>query len=363
MRARRLAALLRKEALQVVRDPSSIAIAFAMPLLLLALFGYAVSLDARNVRLGLVVEASGGPARDLISRFAQSEYFHPVLYRHFAAAEADFLAHRLDGILWLGADFEQRLAAGETAAALYLNGVDANQARLVAGYVEGAWEHWRAAAGRAGAVLVPRIWFNPAAESRHFLVPGLVAIVMTLTGSLLTAMVVAREWERGTFEALLATPLERGALIAGKLLPYFALGMASMAVVVAAAVAAFGVPLRGSLGVLGGVAALYLLACLALGLAISAATRSQFLAAQVALFATFLPAFMLSGFLFEVAAMPAPVRLVAELVPARHFVALLQSGFLAGDVPALLARHGLALAGEALFFLALALRAMPRRLA
>lgn len=342
----RLRALIRKESLQILRDPSSIAIAFVLPLVLLLLFGYGVSLDARDIRLALVVEHPDGHTAALTGAFQQSEYFAPVSYRHIAQAESALVNDQVDGIVWLRSDFsEHLLSEGDAVIGVYVNGVNANQARITQGYINGVWQNWLAEYVRSRGrelhvpvALEPRIWFNPALRSRNFLVPGLIAVIMTLIGAMLTSMVVAREWERGTMEALMVTPVRIWEITLGKLLPYFLLGMGGMLLSVAMAVWLFSVPLRGSFLTLAAASALYLLVALAMGLLISTVARSQFVAGQIAVVSTFLPAFILSGFIFQIGSMPEPVQVITHIVPARYFVAILQTVFMAGDVwPVLLA--------------------------
>jgi len=347
--ARRLAAMIRKEGLQILRDPSSLAIAFVLPLVLLLLFGYGVSLDARHIPVGLVIEQNDAATQGLAGSFERSEYFRPVYFHTIQAAEQALEQREIDGIVWLRGEFGRRLLDGSAAPiAVRLNGVDSNRANLVRGYIQGVWLSWldQYAEVRGRRLPMPvsleqRVWFNPALVSRQFLVPGLVAIIMTLIGSLLTALVVAREWERGTMEALLVTPLHSGEMLAGKLIPYFLLGMGGMLFTVALAVWQFQVPLRGSLWLLLASGALFMLVALAMGLLISILARNQFVAGQIAIVATFLPAFILSGFIFDIGSMPVPIQLITHLVPARYFVSILQTLFLAGDVwPVILANLG-----------------------
>lgn len=362
--AMRVRAMIRKESLQILRDPSSIAIAFIMPLVLLLLFGYGVSLDARHVRLALVVEQADTNTASLTGAFQQSDYFDPVSYRHIHHAEQALVAHQVDGIVWLRNDFSDRLlAGGDAVIGVFVNGVDANQARITQGYIEGVWQTWLASYAReqgreleVPVALEPRIWFNPAVRSRNFLVPGLIAVIMTLTGAMLTSMVVAREWERGTMEALMVTPIRIWEITLGKLLPYFVLGMGGMLMSVAMALWLFEVPLRGSFWALAGASALYMMVALGMGLLISTVARSQFVAGQIALVATFLPAFILSGFIFQISSMPEPVQVITYIVPARYFVAMLQTLFMAGDIwPVLLANSA------ALFLIMVILLGLARR--
>ena len=366
----RLRGMIRKESLQILRDPSSIAIAFVLPVVLLFLFGYGVSLDARHIPLGLVIEQPDTATASLAGSFERSEFFSPRRFTSIQAAQRALAERRIDAILWLRNDFARRaLNGGAAPISVLVNGVDANQARITEAYVRGAWLTWL---GRYGAarghplpvpvVLEPRVWFNSALISRDFLVPGLVAIIMTLIGSMLTAMVVAREWDRGTMEAMMVTPLRIREMIVGKLVPYFVLGMAGMAFTVVLAVYQFHVPLRGSLWALGAAGALFMLVALAMGLLISIVAKNQFVAGQIAIVVTFLPAFILSGFIFDIHSMPAAIQVLTHVVPARYFVAILQSLFLAGDVwPVYWANLG-ALAVMLLIFLALVRRKARKRL-
>lgn len=366
----RLRGLMRKEFLQVWRDPSSLAIAFAMPVFLLLLFGYGVSLDAKQVPIGLVIEQTSPAAREFAGGFAQSDYFAPRYFSNLHEAEAALLARQINGIVHLQSDFARRLQANVPAPIqVILNGVDANTARLVSGYVQGVWDKWLGAdAERAGRTanrpvqMEARIWFNSALRSRNFLVPGLIAVIMTLIGALLTALVVAREWERGTMEALISTPVTVREVLLGKLLPYYLLGMGGMLLSIGMAVFLFQVPLAGSLWVLLLAGTLFLLAALGMGLLISIAAKNQFVAGQIAIIVTFLPAFILSGFIFNIDSMPPPVQLITHLVAARYFVAILQTVFLAGDVWEVILPNALALLVMAAAFLALALWRAPRRL-
>ncbi len=336
----RVRGMIRKESLQILRDPSSIAIAFILPVVLLFLFGYGVSLDARSIPLGIVVEQPDAATESFVGSFRHSEYFAPRRFESIQQAQQALAERRIDGIVWLRNDFSRRLLGGGKApVAVRVNGVDANQARITQGYIEAAWLGWldRYAATqgqplRTPVVLEHRVWFNAALISRHFLVPGLVAIIMTLIGSLLTAMVIAREWDRGTMEAMMVTPLRIREMMLGKLVPYFVLGMGGMMFTVALAFWLFDVPLRGSLWALFASSALFMLVALALGLLISIMAKNQFVAGQVAIIVTFLPAFILSGFIFDINSMPVPIQVVTHLVPARYFVSILQSLFLAGDI-------------------------------
>ncbi|MDD2237001.1 MAG: ABC transporter permease [Kiritimatiellae bacterium] len=366
----RMRGMLRKEFLQILRDPSSIAIAFVMPLFLLFLFGYGISLDAKHVPLGIVIEGSSPEAASFAASFEHSDYFIPHTYRTVQEAEAAVVRQEIKGLVWLRSDFEENLLSQNVAPiGVMLNGVDANTARIVQGYVQSVWNTWNQQRSEWDGSefsmpvgLEQRVWYNPEMRSRNYLIPGLIAVIMTLIGALLTALVVAREWERGTMEALMVTPVTAKEILLGKLLPYFALGMGGLVLSVMMAVFLFGVPLRGSLLPLFLCSALFLVAALGMGLSISSTVRNQFVAGQIAIVATFLPAFMLSGFIFDINSMPGPIRLLTHLIAARYYVAILQTLFLAGDVWRVVLANSLALLVFCAFFLIIARRRTVKRL-
>lgn len=366
----RLLGFLRKEGLQVRRDPSSIALALVMPVVLILLFGYGVSLDAENIPVAVLLEDGGAAGRDLLGRLEGSHYFEPVLVTSSAEAERLMAEHEVEALVRVGSDFEGELdGAGRAPVQLVLRGIDSNRARLISGYLEGVvglWSAGRAARGEPAAPpaasISPRTWFNPSLRSTNFLVPGLVALVMTLTGALLTALVVAREWERGTMEAILVTPLRPTEFLVAKIVPYYLLGMGGMVLAVGLGVLLFDVPLRGSFLALFVMSSLFLLASLGLGLAISSTVRVQFVAAQVSIISGFLPAFFLSGLLFDLDSTPWPIRLISHLVPARYFVSASHTLFLAGDLWSVLWPDALALALMATLLIGLARRRTGARL-
>ncbi len=369
-RPRRLRGLIRKEFLQIIRDPSSIAIAFVMPVVLLLLFGYGVSLNAMHVPVAVVLEKPGPDGYGFAARLQGSAYFRTVMMATMQQAQQALMHRRVDGIVCLRSSFARDLTQpGGATIQVILNGVDANNARLVSGYVQNAWEGWashRAAErGKPAPFSVhieQRVWFNSQVRSRNFLVPGLIAVIMTLIGALLTALVVAREWERGTMEALLVTPVRLPELLLGKLIPYYILGMGGMTLSVLMAVFLFHVPLRGSVGFLFVASSLFLLAALGMGMLISTVTKNQFVAAQVAIITTFLPAFILSGFIFDISSMPRVIQIITHVLAARYFVSILHTIFLAGDVWPVLWPNALALAVMVMIFLGLTRRKSRKRL-
>jgi len=337
----RLLALVRKETLQIVRDPSTILIAFVLPVILLFLFAYAVSLDIRRIPIGIVMESDGAEAQSLAAAFASSRYFDVSIVHDRREVVSGVIATTLKGYVVIPQDFE-RLMRGNSDNPLVqviTDGSQSNTAGFVAAYSQGVVSNWLAGYGKSHDEAVqtrPRFWFNPELESRRFLLPGALAIIMTMIGTLLTALVIAREWERGTMEAMLSTPASVLEILIGKLLPYFVLGLSVALMAALLVVVVFHVPLRGSWFALSLLSSAFLMPALGQGLFISAIAKNQFIAAQIALLSGFLPALLLSGFLFEIDSMPVPIRILTYVIPARYFVTSLQTVFLAGDVWALL---------------------------
>jgi len=368
--AMRLRGLVRKEFYQILRDPSSIAIAFLMPVVLLLIFGYGVSLDADHVPVAIVADQPDADTASFTNAFANTRYFQPLLLPSMREAKAALMAGEVNGIVHLRADFARRLHGSEGAPIqVIVNGVDANTGRIVIGYAQGVWASWlqQLARSRGEDLKLPvqleqRVWYNSELRSRNFLVPGLIAIIMTLIGALLTALVMAREWERGTMEALMVTPVTIRELLIGKLIPYFILGMGGMGLSVLMALFLFEVPLRGSLLLLAAASSLFLLVALAMGLLISIAAKNQFVAGQVAIIVTFLPAFILSGFIFDIGSMPGVIQALTHVIAARYFVAILQTIFMAGNVWPVILPNALALAVMALILFAVIQRRAHKRL-
>jgi ABC-2 type transport system permease protein len=353
-RFRRIRALVIKESRQIVRDPSSIAIGVVLPVLLILLFGYGLSLDVTNIPIAVVMGDPSPNAADVLAGLRLSPYFDVHTVTSTAEAQELMQQEKVDAIAVLQSDFSRRLQAGDAQVQLIVHGTDANHARIVQTYAQAGIAQSiarRAAQSKAAPApavnLQMRLWFNEANESRYFLVPGLVVLIMTLIGALLTAMVMAREWERGTLESLFVTPVHADEILLGKTIPYFALGLIGLVLCVVAAKFMFHVPIRGSLWVLCGTSMIYLLVALGMGLLISSATKSQFVASQVTLLVTFMPAVMLSGFLFDLRSMPVAVRAITYVLPARYYVAILQTAFLAGDVWSVIIPNGLVLLGMA----------------
>ena len=336
---RRFSALLRKEVRQMLRDRSTLAVGLMLPAVLILLFGYGLSFDVKNAPVAVVLEDSSPSAREVLAGLEGSSYLAPVWTTSMVEAERRMRDGEVRAIVRVPADFSRRLAAGQAQVQLLLNGVDSNTAAAVDGYVGGAIATWAqqkadragSKAGAGGVELVQRMWFNEASTSTWYLVPGLIALVMTLIGAFLTSLLIAREWERGTLESLFVTPVRPLEIVLAKLAPYLLVGAVDLALCLLAAKFLFHVPMRGSLWVIVLASLLYLTVSLLLGLFISGKTRNQFQASQVALLISFMPALMLSGFIFDLRNVPVVVQAVSQLLPATHFVGLIKTLFLAGD--------------------------------
>ncbi len=342
---RRISALVLKEYRQIKRDSSTLLIAFVLPLILLFMYGYGISLDITNMKISCVMEDRNSDAMSFMQTLSHSRYFS-VSYENSSEKMAQNISSgkSLGGIVIPSyfSDFKEN-SSRKAPIFVVADGSQPNTASFVQNYISGAFSIWQkeknieeASISPGTAEVVPRFWYNEELNSHHFLIPGSIAIIMTLIGTILTALVIAREWERGTMEALMATPITLFEILAGKLIPYFCLGFLSMLICTAISCTLFSVPLRGSLIALSIVTGIFLLSALGLGLLISSSTRNQFNASQIALVTAFLPAFMLSGFIFEISSMPIRIQFLTYLIPARYMVSSLQSIFLVGDVPALL---------------------------
>jgi ABC-2 type transport system permease protein len=370
--AMRMRGLLRKEIKQVLRDPSAILIAFLMPVVLLLVNGYGISLDAYHMPVAVVIEAPEEAARGMLQAMDASPFLSVQRAANEHDAEAALTTGQVRGILVIRRDVVEHLhrkADWPATAALAVNATDPNTARILEGYVTGALAVWldgqsrelrRAVSG--GIDLQYRDWFNPELHSADFIVPGVIAMVITMAGTLLTASGVAREWEHGTMESMLASPARMAELILAKLGCNFALAMGSMALSVLLAIVLFNVPFRGGFLALSLAAALFLTFALSFGLFISTLTRNQFVAGQLAFLTTMMPAMMLSGMLFDIAAMPRWLQFVTYIVPARYLVSILQTLFLAGDVWAVILPNLAALVAAAAIAVLATLAITRRRL-
>lgn len=344
---RRFVALLRKETRQMLRDRSNLAVGLLLPVALILLFGYGLSFDVKNAPVAVVLEDRSPVAREVVDGLQGSTYLAPVWVNDMQEAQRLIRAGKVDGIVRVPEDFSRRLAAGDARIQLLLNGVDSTSASTIEGYVSGAIGTWaQRQADRAGGkassagtvVVVQRMWFNEAGISTWYLVPGLIVLVLTLIGAFLTSMLIAREWERGTLESLFVTPVRPLELVLAKVAPYLVVGTIDLVMCLLAARFLFDVPMRGSLWVIVVASMLYLAVSLLLGLFISGVTRSQFEASQMALLTSFMPAMMLSGFVFDLRNVPVVIQGISQLLPATHFMGLIKTLFLAGNNWPLIAR-------------------------
>lgn len=366
---RQLLALVCKEFQQIVRDPSSYLVAGVLPLLFLLLFGFGITMDPGTLQLAVLDQSRGLHARELSDAFARSPWFRVTPVEHMREAENLMRDSAVQGVLVLPQDFDAALARGGTGRLLLaVDGTEPNIARFIESYGQGVMSSWQATRLPGGqplpspVTMVPRIWYNPTARSEQFLVPGAITVIMTLIGTLLTSLVFAREWERGPMEAMFATPVSRMQLLLGKLIPYFCMGMFSMGLCALAAVFLFDVPFRGSAGALLLLSAVFMCCALGQGLVISTSFRTQLVAAEAGLFSGFLPALLLSGFVFDINSMPLVLQWLTRLLPASYFNTCLRTVFLVGDVWPVFASSLLFMALLASLLLGLTYRNLRKRL-
>jgi ABC-2 type transport system permease protein len=370
MNVDRVLAVARKEAIQLRRDTRSMILAFILPMLMILFFGYAITFDVANIEIAVVDQDRTPTSRSLVERFESSGYFR-IITRIDDARELDGLLDR--GTVRVGlvipAGFAADLLAGRTAPLqLLLDGGDANTATIAQSYAEVIVARFSARAlsrGREAAVPVTvssRVWYNETLESVNMIVPGLIAVIMSIIAAMLTALTIAREWERGTMEQLAATPVGRFEIIAGKLLPYIGIGVVDVTLAIIAGRLVFQVPFRGDLLLLGVLTLLFLIGALSFGMFLSAALKSQVLATQAAMVSTYLPALLLSGFLYSIANMPVVLRAFTYLIPARYYIAVTRGIFLKGVGAEVLWTQAVAMVVFATAGLALATRTFRKEI-
>lgn len=366
----RLISLTRKEFRQLWRDASNLLIGIGLPIALILIFGYALTFDVREARVAVVLDDPSPVAQTLAASLEHSEYFIPIKVTSMQEATRMMKEHKSDAILRIPSDFARRFEVGDAQVQTLVLGSDPTRASAVRSYLEGAIGKWgekqaarsHADASRGSVVVVDRMWFNAANNSTWYLVPGLIALIMTLVGTFLTALVMAREWERGTIEALFVTPVRPVEILIAKIIPYFFIGLLGLAMCVFTARFLFHVPMYGSLWILVLSSMLYMLVSLGIGLLISALTKNQFLASQVALLASFLPAMMLTGFIFDLRNVPQAVYIIGQMVPATYFMELVKSLFLAGNYWPMIIKNCSILAVYAVALLGLARFVTRKRL-
>ena len=369
MSGTRVAAMIRKEFLHIRRDFRSLYMAICIPLILLTLFGYALKLDVEKVKTSVLDLENSPPSRELISRLTAARRFElTVSARNYEELHAMLAAGTCHVAIVIPPDFSAQLNGPRKAVIQVLvDGSNSNRASIIIGYLEGIRRLYnldlQTSWGRQLGMLQVkspvdhrmRIWFNEELESKNFIIPGLIAVIMMLVGCLMTSLIIVREWELGTMETLLSIPIEPLEIVLGKIVPYFTIGLLDLFLIIGGAHWIFQVPRHGSLGLLIGSSALFLFVALSLGIFISSVSTTQLMANNIATMGTFLPAFLLSGFIFPIANMALPLQMVSQLVPARYFVSIVHGVYLRGSTLALLWPNLLALAlfGLALNFLTL----------
>jgi ABC-2 type transport system permease protein len=366
----RLIAVARKEVLQLRRDTRSLVLAFALPLVLLVLFGYAISWDIRDIRTAVLDQDGSRRSRELVDAMRASGYFDITAHLDRPGDIAPLMDQgRIQAVLVVPVDFARRLDAGQPATVqAIVDGSDANTATIVLGYLRAVVLTYSTRVQLEGVRFSPpieaqsRVWYNEELVSRNMIVPGLVAVIMMIIAAILTSLTIAREWERGTMEQLAATPVTRVEVVLGKLLPYLGIGLIDVVLSSVLGVVLFGVPFRGSPALLMMLSFMFLVGALGLGMFISAVARSQLLATQAAMLATFLPAFLLSGFMFAIETMPPVLQAVTLLVPARYFLVVTRGIFLKGVGIEVLMVQGLLMIAFAAVGLTLAIATFRKEL-
>lgn len=388
MSFRRLRALIYKECLQLTRDPSSFFIGLVIPALLIFLIGFGMSMDVTHIPTAVVLEDSSPTARSVVSFMNESPYFSPRYVTSMKEAKELMDERRAEAILRIPSDFSARLSEGRGKVQLITYGVDTTIANATTTYVQNGIARWQqsylsgtaingapAVAGMsssitlAAAPVVPgsvtvdsRQWFNDANTSTWMFIPGLIVIVMTLVGVFLTALVMAREWERGTLESLFVTPMHAAEIVFAKIIPYFGVAMIGFFICLLSARYVYEVPIEGSIVLILFASVEYVLVAIGMGLTISSVLKNQFLSCQLALLVSLLPTIMLSGFIFDLRSVPTAVNVISHLMPATYYMDLLKSLFLAGNNPVIIYKNCAILAGYAVLFIGLSLLVTRKRL-
>ena len=352
-----LLALIKKEIKQILRDPSSIIIAFVLPFISIMIYMYGINLDSVKVTMGIKNDDSSPEVATLVKSFGHSKYVNSIYFDNQKDIEGAIARSKIKGAVIIPNDFSTKLARGQKADLLVItDGSEVNTANYVQSYAMAIANNWLTTSKYAASVKPPainaeiRTWYNPDLNSHYFIVPGSIAITMTLIGILLTSLVVAREWERGTMEALLSTSVKPIHIVLGKYIPYFILGMLSLIFNIFLCVVIFQIPFRGSYCMLLLVSGLFLFTCLGIGLNISSLLKNQFLASMVAMSAGFLPALMLSGLMFPINSMPIFFQYLTRIIPPRYYVSFVESEFMAGGVNSIRLENAIFLAILGLLF-------------
>lgn len=339
MNLRRIIALTAKERKQMLREPSNIAVGILLPIMMLLIFGYGMTMDIRNIDLAIVHHGQSPAVSNVIAHFNNSKYFSVDVYHSTLEAEEAIRSHHADAALFLPDDFEAHLLKGDAPVQIVSNATNASIARIYENSIRTVFMQAAAAAlpqsgttSNAGVRVINRLWFNEKNDSRCFMVPGVIVLIMSLIGCMLTALQMAKEYEHGNMESMFVTPMTSGEILIAKMINNYILGMIGLGISLIAARWLFDVPFRGSLLILLIGASMFLILQMSVGLVISSVTKSQFISCQLSLFISFLPVMMLSGFLWEIPNMPDAVQYFTYLVPGRYFVDFMQSIMLVGNV-------------------------------
>jgi len=366
----RLKAIARKEALQLRRDTKSLILAFLLPVLLLILFGYAITWDVEDIKTAVLDQDNSARSRGLLEAFRSAGYFTIKMHLDRPSEIADLMERRdIQIAIVIPPDFASDLDAHRQATLqAVVDGSDANTATIILGYAQAIVASYAARLLDAGFTsrlpieIQSRVWYNEELKSRNMIVPGLIPVIMMIIAAMLTSLTIAREWERGTMEQFIATPVSREEIILGKLLPYLAIGLIDLVISCLLGVFLFGVPFRGDPFLLLVLSFFFLLGSLGVGMFISAVAKSQLMATQIALVATFLPAFLLSGFMFAIDVMPKALQVLTYIIPARYFLVVTRGIFLKGVGAEVLYEQGLLMVAFAALGLTLAIRVFRKEL-
>lgn len=369
---RRLKALTKKEFWQMSRDSSSFLIGILLPVVLILLMGYGISMDVKNVPVAVVLEDTSPTAQDAVSFMDGSEYFSPAYVTSMAEAKEMLWERQVDGIVVIPQTFTSDLYRHEAKVQVILYGTDSASATTVQGYVEAGMGQWASSwaadhssgtgTGNGSVNIESRMWFNDANTSTWYFVPGLLMLIMTIVGVFLTALVMAREWERGTLESLFITPVQILEILLAKVCPYFCIALLGLTLCLLASRYLYGVPMHGSLWLIIAASMLYLIVSLSIGLVISSVTKSQFLSCQLSLVVSFMPSVMLTGFIFDLRSTPAIVGWIGQFLPPTYYLQLMKSLFLAGNNWPLIEENFALLALYAVVFIGLAFKVTKKRL-
>ena len=355
-----LLALVKKELKQILRDPSSIVVAFVLPLISIVIYMFGINLDSVRVTMGIKNDDTNPEITTLVKSFGHSKYVNSIIFDNEKDIESAVIRSKIKGAVIIPNDFSTKLARGQKADLMIItDGSEVNTANYVQSYALSIANSWLSTSKYSELLLPPsintevRTWYNPDLDSHYFIIPGSIAITMTLIGILLTSLVIAREWERGTMESMLSTSVKAIHIVLGKYIPYFILGMVSFGFNIFLCVVVFQIPFRGSYLILSVVSALFLFTSLGIGLCISSILKNQFLASMVAMSVGFMPALMLSGLMFPINSMPVFFQHLTRVLPPRYYVSFVESEFMAGSVAEIVIANAiyLTLLGVILFWL------------